>query len=821
MLISSQSLRRGHTANRFCASRAGIRCADVSTLADPALDASRSLFETIDQAYCVLEVIFDDDDQPVDFLYLETNPAFVEHAGQEMRGRRIKEIVPDFEQVWIDEYGGVAKTGTPVVLESVVAGLGDQWFQTAATRIGGDDSRRVGVLFTNITERKNAQEALRESELRYRSLFTAIDKGLALCQIITDSDGRAVDYRLLEVNPASEQMVGLTADEVVGKTIREVLPTIEDDYIQTCARAGLGGESIRLERHFESLGRWIEVHLTPAGEPGNGRFAAIYTDITERRLAEDARRSSLQRQEFLLDLSDALRPLSDATKVVEATVERLGRHLRVGRCLYGDMDPAGERFCIARDWTDGTLESMAGALRIDDFGELLEVYAAGQTLIIEDTDGDDRTVDHRVAYTKIGPVRSAIGVPLVKDGRLTAIFAVHHGEPRLWAADEITLVEEVAERTWSAVERARVEQELQQSREQLKMALEIETVGVTFFELDGRITDANEAFLRIGGYTREDVESGRLRTDDLTPPEWQHASAEARKQLIELRRSTPYEKEYFRLDRSRWSAIFAATMLTETSGVEYVLDLTDLRAAEEATLVERRRHDQLERDFVANAAHELRTPLTAIIGAVDALHAGAKNDPVMADLFLGHLRRESARLARLADSLLLLAQADSLRRLALGPVALRPLLDEIAAEIDIPDTVTVRVSAARQLHALTHRGLVERIVANLVENAVKHTRSGRIELRARQMANSVAIDILDTGTGISEDTTARAFDRFYRGEERTADGFGLGLSIARQAAVALGGDVIIKSRREGGTIVRLLLPNAGQAADGIRARRAE
>jgi PAS domain S-box-containing protein len=131
-------------------------------------------------------------------------------------------------------------------------------------------------------------------------------------------------------------------------------------------------------------------------------------------------------------------------------------------------------------------------------------------------------------------------------------------------------------------ERKRTEEKLRESEERLRRAIEIETVGVIFFKTDGSITEANDAFLRMSGYNREDLVEGLVRWDEMTPPEWMPHSLKAIEEFKLTGRTIPYEKEYVRKDGSRWCALFAATRLDEEEGVEFIIDITERKRAEEA-----------------------------------------------------------------------------------------------------------------------------------------------------------------------------------------------------------------------------------------------
>ncbi len=210
-------------------------------------------------------------------------------------------------------------------------------------------------------------------------------------------------------------------------------------------------------------------------------------------------------------------------------------------------------------------------------------------------------------------------------------------------------------------------------------------------------------------------------------------------------------------------------------------------------LTEQERRELAEREFVSNAAHELRTPLTTIIGAVEVLQAGAKEDPVERDRFLAHIEREAGRLARLARAMLTLARAHAGQESPrVETVEIGPLLREVAAELRPHDGVSIDIEAPDGLTVETNRDLLEQALRNLGENAAKHTARGSVVLRAYRRGDAVTVEVEDSGPGMSAEVQRHVFDRFYRGE-RDADGFGLGLAIVRETVRTLDGRIELDS----------------------------
>jgi two-component system, OmpR family, phosphate regulon sensor histidine kinase PhoR len=223
----------------------------------------------------------------------------------------------------------------------------------------------------------------------------------------------------------------------------------------------------------------------------------------------------------------------------------------------------------------------------------------------------------------------------------------------------------------------------------------------------------------------------------------------------------------------------------------------------DVTLAEQR--EQAEREFVSNAAHELRTPLAAIVGAVEVLQAGAKDDPAERDRFLAHVERQCRRLERLTTALLTLARVqtqDEAPRLEI--VELCPLLQEVAESLHPAPRVSVQVDCGEDLAVFANRALLEEAVVNLAVNAMKYTLRGAITLAAIQPEPGfVDVEVRDTGRGMKATDRKRAMERFYRGDDDASGGFGLGLAIVAAAADAMGSKLEIESAPRRGTTVRL------------------
>ncbi len=334
-------------------------------------------------------------------------------------------------------------------------------------------------------------------------------------------------------------------------------------------------------------------------------------------------------------------------------------------------------------------------------------------------------------------------------------------------------------------------------RDRLRMLLERLHEGVVTVDEDLVVQFANSEARRVLG-TRLDV-------GDQLPEPWSTFSLrEFAASLFDV--DAALAQAHVRPDEERALALVGIPSQPEGDTVMVVLD----------DLTEQERRELAEREFVSNAAHELRTPLTTIIGAIEVLQAGAKDHPVERDRFLVHIEREAERLARLARALLTLARAHAgQERPRLETVSLVGLLLDLADGTRAGEGVAVEIECPPELVAYVNRDLLEQALRNLADNAAKHTSSGRIVLRAYAAETSVNIEVEDTGPGMSAETQQHVFDRFYRGQDRDAEGFGLGLAIVRQTVRTLGGHIELDSAPGQGTRVRIVLEQARVREEAI------
>lgn len=351
------------------------------------------------------------------------------------------------------------------------------FIRTEITQDANGKNNGIKGIVQDITERKKVQQALigtkdqltQKATDKYQALINSIQQGFCIIEMIWDENGQAVDYRFLEVNPVFEKITGIK--DAIGKTIREIEPRHEAHWFKIYGDIIKKRKPLHFEQRAEALiGGWYEVDAFPLLE--ENKIAVLFNDITQRKKDETQLRESEASQKFLLQFNDKIRNVYDAMEIQAIAADMLGAYLKVNNAHYDEV--VGDDVYIHHSYTDG-LPPLTGKFRQQDFGgKLIEGHKKGEIQITTDIPNDPQiTESEKKAFAKVG-IGAYVAVPLVKDGQWVATFAIQSIAARKWKPGEIELAKEVAERTWAAVERARAEEALRQSKDQYHALLENE-----------------------------------------------------------------------------------------------------------------------------------------------------------------------------------------------------------------------------------------------------------------------------------------------------------------------------------------------------------
>ncbi len=279
--------------------------------------------------------------------YIQVNKAACKITGYtelELTGMNLIKLIPEDNAVQaLEHFQSVQTTGfADGELKFVHKNGEHRWWRIAAVRLS--NNRFMGFT-TDTTERHKAEE-------RYTALFNQMLNGFALHEMIYDENGKPVDYRFLAVNPAFERMTHLKADEVVGKTVLEVMPDTESYLIDAYGKVARNGKTIQFENYSRELGEYFSV---TAYSPAPDQFVTVFEDITERKRTELALQESEERyQSFINTHKDLIFIKDNELKylvVNEATLEFFGmkREQIIGKTDFDIMGEEGARQCLESD----------------------------------------------------------------------------------------------------------------------------------------------------------------------------------------------------------------------------------------------------------------------------------------------------------------------------------------------------------------------------------------------------------------------------------------------------------------------------------------
>ncbi|MEO6053305.1 MAG: PAS domain S-box protein [Chthoniobacterales bacterium] len=640
----------------------------------------------------------------------------------------------------------------------------------------------------NSNPRKNAAEVSTD----YLSLLNSLPHGFALHEIIFNHENKPYDYRFVMVNSAFEKITELGADEVIGKTVREILPHIDQRWKDFYGRVIITGCALEFDEFNKDLSKHFRVYVY---SPQPGHFAVIFYDVT--REVEDETSQAYSRRWF--------QQLFDAVPVMMLSVDETGRIQNVNHSFLEKTRWTGEQL-IGKPISD--LIHFNG----DSGGEKndLEFWVQPETL----------NLPCRLAFNNYLNGKFLVDCRRLRDplGKILSICVFKEMDVS-----------------------AGLSGILEESEERFRSAFEHSGIGMALVSTHGYFLQVNQALCRIVGYRVDELLA--VTFQQLTFPEDTSANLDKLNHLLSGEiDSYAMEKRYIHKDGHLVWVHLTVTAVHDESGevkhlVSQVQDITDrknfeaelLRAKEAAEAGSRAKSA-----FLAQMSHEIRTPMNSIIAPANML----LEEPLEEDVrdLVDMIQKSAEHLMKVINDILDYSKIEANKmELEIVPFHLIEVIQDV---VDQAKLAAQTKSLTLESHLENNTPVIwngdpsriRQILFNLVNNSVKFTTTGSVRIHAGWRPNPgnpiktyLRLVVEDTGMGISPDQRKHLFEAFQQADSsihRRYGGSGLGLVICQKLVQLMDGFIDLKSEVGKGTTVEILIPcSVAQGEDAIIQKR--
>ena len=369
-------------------------------------------------------------------------------------------------------------------------------------------------------ERAYAEQALQNSEAKYRTLFNEMDEGYCIAEILLNDAGKPVDYRILDANPRFEQLTALPLEVALsGRTIRDIAPELEEHWYEIYGRVALTGESTRFEQQAAGWGRWYDVYAFRIGAPEKRQVAILFNDITNRKTSENTLERQIRQEYLLNDIAQEIRQSLDLHQILRTAVNRVREWLACDRVIVVRFQPnwQGEVVmeAVGKEWlaiqsttiTDPCLED-----------RLIEPLRRGYVSVLNDIHQPDLAPCY-VDMLRSFQVQASLTVPILRGNTLWGVFIVHQCDaPRQWQDPEIAMLKRLTTQVGIAIHQSELYAQTRRellARQEMQAVLEesearfrslsaAAPIGICQTTADGICLYANPRWCALSGLSPED-----------------------------------------------------------------------------------------------------------------------------------------------------------------------------------------------------------------------------------------------------------------------------------------------------------------------------
>jgi PAS domain S-box-containing protein len=789
----------------------------------------RTLFNSLMEGYCIIEMVFDVNGKPVDYRFLEINQAFEEQTGlHEAQGKLMRELAPEHEAYWFEIYGKIALTGETAWFENEAKAL-NRWYEVSASRVGGQESRKVIICFNDITKRKQAEEIIRNNEKRFRELIESLPQLFWTCRVEGPCDYLSKQW---------VEYTGVPEAEQLGYRWLELLHTEDrDKTVSRWMEKIKTGNSFDIEfriRRNDGEYRWFKTRAVPMRDSEGNiiKWFGSNTDIDEIIKAEEQLRKLNRIYSLLSNVNQAIVRKRNPNELFEKVCNIAVGHGGFGMAWIGLVDDLSQK-----------LKVIAKAGRTNGYLDQVDISLTGEPLSYCPIDSVLRQGKHNICNIieneekapcqknacKLG-FRSSASFPLKVSDILKGALTFYSDESEFFDEEELKLLDELALDISFAMEYAekeahhkRAEETLKNSETKYRNIYDNAIEGMFRTSLEGKSMQSNIALAKMLGYDTADNVVNSVT--DSGHQVW--ANADDRLKYAEILEKQDivrgYECQYKRVDGGLiWVSVNSRLVRDENGKALYyegfVEDITERKQTEFELIKAKEKaeeSDRLKSAFLANMSHEIRTPMNGILGFAELLKEPNMTSDDQQD-FIQIIQVSGARMLNTINNIVDISKIESgLTNVDIKETNINERMEFIykffKPEVEIKGLQFLFKNRlpAKEAIIKTDNEKVYGILTNLVKNAIKFTVEGSIEIGYEKKGKYLEFFVKDTGVGIPQNQQQIIFERFRQGSDsltRRYEGSGLGLSISKSYVEMLGGEIWVESAEGNGSTFYFTIP---------------